>query len=131
MDVQKEMEVIKWSDDIRRITEHFGAGKLGVVLDTTHLSNVAQTIQYIRATNQIIHTHLSDAKVNSSGIIDTHLPLGEGELNFSAVFAALLPHYQGIVSLETFIPPGNSKYILAQREWLDSVLNSQDGSASA
>lgn len=123
MDVQNDIEVVKWTDDIHRITKHF-AGKLGVVMDTTHLSNDEQILQYIKDTNHIVHTHLSDARVMAIGIVDTHLPLGEGELNFPKVFDALLPQFHGIVSLETFIPPGNPKTILAQREWLDGILNS-------
>src|SRR5581483_8434970 len=96
MDAQKEFEVVKRSEHLRRITDHFKAEKLGVVLDTTHLSSVPQIIEYIENTDRIVHTHLSDARVTPSGAVDTHLPLGEGDLNFRQVFDALLPNYDGI-----------------------------------
>ncbi|HZQ07245.1 MAG TPA: sugar phosphate isomerase/epimerase family protein [Anaerolineae bacterium] len=125
MDVQKEFEVVKRSEHIRRITKHFEAEKLGVVLDTTHLSSVPQIIEYIQNTDCIVHTHLSDARITPRGSVDTHLPLGEGELDFQQVFDVLLPNYHGIVSFETFVPPAKAQTLITQREWLDSLLNSR------
>jgi sugar phosphate isomerase/epimerase len=124
MDVQKEFEVVKHSEHIRRLTKHFEAEKLGVVLDTTHLSTVPQIIDYINDVGCISHTHLSDARVTDRGTVDTHLPLGEGALNFREVFDALLPNYSGIVSLETFVPPARSQTLVTQREWLENLINS-------
>lgn len=124
MDVQKEFEVVKWSNDITRVTKHFEAEKLGIVMDTTHLSTVPQILDYVANTDFISHIHLSDARVTPSGWIATHLPIGDGELNFQQVFDAVLPEFNGIVSFETFIPPAKSGMLVTQREWLDGILNS-------
>lgn len=126
MDVQKEFEVVKRSEDIQRLTKYFEAEKLGVVLDTTHLSTVPQIIEYINSVGAIAHTHISDARVTDHGTVDTHLPLGEGALNFREVLDALLPAYNGIISFETFLPPTKSQMLVTQREWLESLINSND-----
>ncbi len=124
MDVQKEMEVIKWSEDVKRLRKHFEKENLGIVMDTTHLSSVPQILRFIQDTGVISHMHLSDAKITPQGAVATHLPVGEGELDFKQVFNGLLPHFHGIVSFETFLPPTRSQTLLTQREWLDGIVNS-------
>lgn len=124
MDVQKEFEVVKTSEHIQKLTKHFAAEKLGVVMDTTHLSSVPRIVEFIENTDCIVHAHLSDARITDRGTVDTHLPLGEGDLDFRQVFDALLPNYAGIVSLETFVPPAKAQTLVTQREWLERMLNS-------
>lgn len=125
MDVQKEFEVVKWSRDIQRLTSYFEAENLRVVMDTTHLSTVPQIVQYFNETDKIAHIHLSDARVLPTGGVATHLPVGEGELDFPQVFDAILPKFNGIISFETFIPPAKSQALLTQREWLDRAVNAR------
>lgn len=114
MDVQNAKEVVKTPDDIRRITGHFPAGELGVVLDTTHLGATHRVLEFIAGVPGISHTHISDARQDASGKISLHLALGEGDLDFPAILSALLPRYSGILSLETFIAPGNNAKIDSQ-----------------
>jgi sugar phosphate isomerase/epimerase len=122
MDVQNAKEVVKTPDDIRRITGHFPAGELGVVLDTTHLGATQRVLDFIAGAEGIVHTHFSDARQDASGKISLHLAMGEGELDFPRILAALLPRYEGILSLETFIASGNNAKIQAQRQRMDNYV---------
>jgi sugar phosphate isomerase/epimerase len=122
MDTPARLEVVKTAEDIRRIVDHYAPGQWGVVLDTTHLGNAARIVAFVEAGLNITHVHLSDTEALANGAVRTHLPLGEGNTDFAPVFAALLPHFQGILSLETFIPAGTLDKIRAQKAWLDQAL---------
>jgi sugar phosphate isomerase/epimerase len=122
MDVQNKVEVVKTSADIHRITSHFGPDELDVVLDVTHLGITERVLEFIRLTDHITHVHLSDAYIAATGETMTHLPLGEGKLDFPAIISALKLKSPGIISLETFIPPGNPEKIRAQRAFVESML---------
>lgn len=122
MDTPNELEVVKTAEDIRRIVDHFAPGQWSVVLDTTHLGTTERIVAFIASGLNITHVHLSDTEALPDGTVHTHLPLGEGNTDFGPVFAALLPHYQGILSLETFIPAGTMQKIREQKAWLDRAL---------
>ena len=122
MDVQSKKEVVKTAQDIHRITEHFAPGELGFILDTTHLGTEELNLALIDQMDEIAHVHISDAIVMPSGRVRTHLPLGEGALDFKRILAAVLPRLTGILQFETFIPPGNPDKILAQKEYLERIL---------
>ena len=122
MDVQSKKEVVKTAQDIRRITDHFAPGELGCILDTTHLGTTELNLVLIEQIDEIAHVHVSDAQITPSGQARTHLPMGEGELDFKRILEALLPRLTGILQFETFIPPGNPDKILAQKEYLEKTL---------
>ena len=123
MDTHSKVEVVKSHQDIRRITTHFVNEELGVVLDTTHLGSTERVLEFIAGLDNIVHTHLSDARRTPTGAMRTHLPLGEGEIDFQRVLAALLPRYDGVLSLETFIAPGNPDQVLAQRLKVEAIVD--------
>ena len=122
MDVQSKKEVVKTAQDIRRITDHFAPGELGFILDTTHLGTLELNLSLMAQFDEIAHVHVSDAEVMPSGQVRTHLPLGEGKLDFKRLLEALLPRLTGILQFETFIPPGNPDKVLAQKEYLEKTL---------
>lgn len=122
MDAQNKVEVVKTAQDIARVTGLFAPGKLGVIMDTTHMGSVHRILDFIRDCDDIVHVHLSDAIATPNGEVLLHLALGEGELDFKPILAALLPKYNGILSMETFIPPGNPEKIAAQRKFIESLL---------
>ncbi len=122
MDVQSKKEVVKTAQDIRRITDHFTPGELGFILDITHLGTMELNLALIAQVDEIAHVHVSDAQVTPCGQVRTHLPMGEGELDFKRILEALLPRLTGILQFETFIPPGNPDRILAQKEYLEKTL---------
>ncbi len=122
MDFQSKKEPVKSPADIQRIRDHFAPGELGFVLDTTHLGTTERVLAFVEAMDDIHHVHLSDAEVVSADKVRTHLRLGEGNLDLQRVVAAILPRLRGILSLETFVAPGNDHLILAQKEYLDSLL---------
>ena len=124
MDLQSVIEVVKSAGEVRRITGHFGPDELGIVLDTTHLNTTDRILDFVAQSEDIVHTHLSDAAPLSADKVRTHLALGDGALDFARLLAALLPKYTGILSLETFIPAGNPDKIRSQRQWLSALVES-------
>ena len=92
MDVQNALEVVKTPQDIRRITGHFAAGELGVIMDTTHMGSTQRILDFIGGTTHRPHPH-QRCPPGVHGKITLHLALGEGELDFPLIFAALLPRY--------------------------------------
>ena len=124
MDLQSGTEVVKTAGDVHGITGHFGPHELGVVLDTTHLNTTDRNLDFVAQCAGIVHTHLSDAATLPAGKVRTHLALGEGGLDFARILSALLPKYNGILSLETFIPAGNPGKIRSQRQLLSALVES-------
>lgn len=122
MDAQSKIEVVKTAQDILRVTNHFAPGELGIVLDTTHLNTTERILEFVNGVPQIDHVHMSDAVTTSAEQVRTHLPLGEGVIDMPRVLSAIVPKLRGILSLETFIPPGNDNKILAQQTYLHTTL---------
>jgi len=122
MDVQSKKEPVKTAADVQRIRRHFAPGELGFILDTTHLGTTEHILALVAEMDQIHHVHLSDAEVVSADKVRTHLRLGDGTLDLARVVAAILPKLCGILSLETFVAPGNDHLILAQRQYLLNLL---------
>jgi sugar phosphate isomerase/epimerase len=126
MDVQSKVEVVKTAQDILRVTDHFAPGELGVVLDTTHLGTTERILEFVKGVPEIHHVHISDAVVVSAEQVRTHLVIGAGTLDFPRVLGAIVPKLRGILSLETFIPPGNDDRIRKQKAYLDTTLAALD-----
>jgi len=124
MDFQSKKEPVKSPADIQRIRTRFAPGELGFVLDTTHLGTTERVLAFIEAMDEIHHVHLSDAEVVSPDKVRTHLRLGDGTLDLKRIVAAILPKLRGILSLETFVAPGNDQLILAQIQYLRNLLPS-------
>jgi len=131
MDYQSSAEVVKGYADLQRINARFPGVELGIVLDTTHLGSTERNLDFILQCPSIGHTHLSDARADATGKVQLHLPIGEGDLDFARILAALLPRNQGILSLETFVPPGNPDKILSQRCRLEALVLSSQSSLDA
>jgi len=124
MDMHSKLEVVKRAEDIHRALAPFTYEKLGVTYDTTHLGTTQANLDFIAAVDNIIHVHLSDALVVSPNKVRTHLPLGEGELDVEAILRALLPRYEGILSLETHIPASeNTTPVLRERKKVVALLD--------
>jgi sugar phosphate isomerase/epimerase len=124
MDAHAKLEVVKRAEDIHRALATFTYEKLGVTYDTTHLGTTRANLDFIAAVHNIIHVHLSDALIVPPDEVRTHLPLGEGGLDVEAILRALLPRYQGIFSLETYIPASeDSTPVLQEWKKLEALLD--------
>ena len=67
-------------------------------LDVGHAVNWATTRRLLQPTgDSVFHVHLHD----NDGVIDQHLPLGQGIIDYVAVIQSLKRmDYQGVVNLE-------------------------------
>lgn len=84
--------------------------QIGLTVDVAHLKTHGDPARLLRQLNPawIAHVHLSDNTPTQ-----THVPLGRGELDLRAALAAVREVYQGIVSLEGYVP-GQGDAVLAQ-----------------
>lgn len=127
METSSQRHVVKTAEDVHRIVEHFPPGKVGVTFDTSHMGDTEECLAFIAAgLDEITHVHLSDTQSMPSGELRYHLPLGEGQIDFQRVLAALLPRYRGILSLETRIPNADKGLMLAQQQFLADIFSSLD-----
>ena len=125
METSSKRHVVKTAEDVHRIVGHFPPGKLGVTFDTSHMGDTDGCLAFIAAgLDEITHVHLSDTRNLPSGDVRYHLPLGEGQIDFRQVLAALLPGYRGILSLETRIPEADKDLMLAQQRFLTDIFSS-------
>jgi len=128
MDVHAKKEVVTQPEDLARALASFSYDKLGITYDTTHRITTEANLEFIAKVDNIIHVHLADASTGPDGSIRTHLPLGEGNLDFRAMLRALLPKFRGILSLETFIPASDDLSLVVQeREKVLALLDEACG----
>jgi len=87
----------------------------GMTIDLAHAATVMPPLDYIASVSRlpIVHAHCSDHSNER-----THLPLGHGTLDVPALIRALGRRYDGIVSLEGYVPgkgdeviAGNARYL--------------------
>lgn len=101
MEFDSPKQTVTTATGIRRLAQECGIKDLGVTLDTAHMRATDRVVEFVNDMKEsIIHTHISDATSTS-----LHLLLGEGRLDFRAISEALKSvGYEGVYSLETFIP---------------------------
>jgi D-psicose/D-tagatose/L-ribulose 3-epimerase len=114
MEIDNPRHTVRDHVHLKRIMEECHLPDLGITLDTAHMRDTDKVIEFIDAMGSvIIHTHISDSTADQ-----LHLLLGQGNLDFPRIFEALESvGYEGVLSLETFIP-GDEEILKAQRETL-------------
>jgi len=91
---------VRTLDDYRRLARDVGSDLLGLTLDAGHVRcteerSIAEVI--VDCGERITNVHLEDIR----GREHVHLPLGDGDIDFSAVFSALRAvGYRGLVNAE-------------------------------
>lgn len=113
MDADKDIVSIKDHHALKRLFRSAQIENGLLTLDTTHLRTTENVLEFIAELGSAItHLHLSDATFEAM-----HLPLGEGSLDLKTIVKALKQTtYQGICSLECFIPNGNVELLKVQLE---------------
>lgn len=111
MDVDKNIVTVKSWSDLKRLYDDCAWKEQLVTLDTTHLKETNKILDFIEtAGSNIVHLHLSDG--NSQKM---HLPLLTGELDLKRIAQALLSvGYEGICSLECFIPQNDENLLIQE-----------------
>lgn len=84
--------------------------QIGLTIDVAHMNTHGDPLWFLQQLEPdwILHVHLSDNAPRQ-----THLPLGEGEIDIPTVLSALSQDYDGIISLEGY-SPGRGDALLAQ-----------------
>jgi sugar phosphate isomerase/epimerase len=78
---EKYMFLMKTPEDFQRFYKETGITDIGIVLDTGHAYLEGQIQPFLQQMpNKIVHIHVSD----NHGIIDEHLGLGHGKINWQA-----------------------------------------------
>ncbi len=78
--------LMKTPDDFKRFYEESGLEEIGIVLDTGHAHLENQVLPFLKGLpKKIVHVHVSD----NHGVIDEHLGLGDGSINWQQFAAAL------------------------------------------
>ncbi|NLL42128.1 MAG: sugar phosphate isomerase/epimerase [Firmicutes bacterium] len=105
-------EVYRSPEDMADLIKQVNRTNVGVTLDVGHAAvcghKPAEFLHLLQ--DEIFHVHLHD----NDGIIDQHLPLGQGVVDYVAVVHALQNmDYQGVVNLEFKLedPADYSQYI--------------------
>jgi len=111
MDRHKEVYSVQVWADLERLFTHCGTPERWVTLDVTHLGHTQAVLDFIeQAAAHIAHVHLSDC---ADGRL--HLGLGQGSLDLQGILSALrAAGYQGVLSLECFIPNNTPERLRAE-----------------
>lgn len=118
MDADKDIVTVKNEHHLRKLFQDAQIKNGLITLDTTHLRTTRKVLDFIAEVGtSIAHLHLSDATSDRM-----HLPLGEGTMNLASIVQALRQSgYQGICSLECFIPNQNLSLLQLQLEKAKSL----------
>lgn len=97
---KRAKEVYVSPADVRRLLS-MNWSNVGLTLDIAHAYTLMNPVDYIaQLDNQwITHVHLSDSAVEA-----VHVPLGRGQLDIAVTLKALSERYDGLVSLEGYVP---------------------------
>ncbi len=89
--------------------------RVGVTLDVAHAYTHMDPVSFISAIRPewITHVHLSDGDQ-----VSTHLPLGRGKIDIQAALTTLRSRYDGIVSIEGYVPGRGDEVARANIEYL-------------
>jgi len=101
--------VMKSVDDFERFFDEVGM-EARMVLDVAHANLRGETFEFIESFGDLIgHVHVSDNK----GDADTHLPIGEGIIDWERTMAALKESpFDGWVTIESYSGVGESLELL-------------------
>lgn len=121
MDSNQEIVSVKYWEDLDRLFADVGSQEKLVTLDITHLRDTGENLKFIeRAGQNIAHIHLSDGTASQM-----HLRIGDGELDLQKIVTALQDAgYQGVCSLECFIPNNNEKSLREELNRAKSLFQS-------
>jgi sugar phosphate isomerase/epimerase len=95
-------------DELKQVFEAVPSNKLGLALDVAHANLLpGGTQSWIEEfPDKIFHIHLSD----NDGVLDRHLPIGDGGINFGEVFSQLNQiGFKGTATLEVGTEANNVK----------------------
>lgn len=111
----REREVFTDPSALRRLFDDPAASGLGLTLDIAHMYTIMNPEAFLDgvAPRRIKHVHLSDGKPGR-----THVPLGNGSIDLPRVMAKLRSIYDGIVSVEAYVPEKGSETLTANRNYL-------------
>ncbi len=103
MEWENENALVRTAQDIERLQSKLPEFHLLVTLDTTHMGNTECILNAMDMLGgDIVHIHLSDFNTKH------HIPIGRGNINFHSIIKKLRSvKYEGILSLEVFIPPSD------------------------
>ena len=120
MEWEKENELVRTPQDIKRLQTMLPEFNLPITLDTTHMADTSRIVNAIKQLgSDIIHVHLSDYGANR------HIPLGEGSLDFKSIFQKLFTTgFHGILSFEVFIPADPVQQLKCEKRKLEEILRS-------
>lgn len=120
MDVSNQLHTVKTAEQLAETLTDLPDEYLGVTLDIAHLGNQDDCIRFIQALGpRVRHTHISD--VTADG--EVHVPLGTGVLNLRQIVDELrVQNFDGILSLEVFIPNGDTNLLRLEYEKVKAVL---------
>ncbi len=105
-------EIYRSPEDMAELIKRVNRSNVGITLDVGHAvvcgHKPADFLHAIQ--DEIFHVHLHD----NNGVIDQHLPLGQGTIDYVDVIQSLKHmDYQGVVQLEFFLedPEGYRDYL--------------------
>ena len=107
-------EIFTLPQDMARLLERPWRN-IGLTLDLAHMQTHMDPLSFLRQVRPgwIYHVHLSDNNPTS-----THLPLGRGQLPVADLLKTLLTFYDGIVSLEGYVPGEGEKLLQHNMDYL-------------
>jgi len=110
-------EVYVTPADVRRLLSK-GWTNIGLTLDIAHAYTLMDPVDYIaQLDNQwITHVHLSDSAAEA-----VHVPLGRGQLDIAAALRALGERYDGLVSLEGYVPDRGEETVRSNLAYLQHL----------
>jgi len=83
-------------EELKELTRMFSRSELGITLDVGHAATCGDVVEYIRAlSTRLANIHLHDNR----GDGDEHLAVGDGKIDFKAVFSNL-KNYRGNYIIE-------------------------------
>lgn len=120
MEVRNPLHTVKTAEQVQEAIADLPDEFLGVTLDIAHLGDQQQCIDFIRAlAPRLRHVHISDT--TASG--EPHVPFGAGVLGLKGIVDELRTHaYDGILSMEVFIPAGNVNMLRDEFEKVKAAL---------
>ena len=88
---------------------------LKLTVDIAHLRTFGDPVALIERIDPawIAHVHLSDSLPHQ-----THVPLGQGDMDLAGALSALAARYDGLVSLEGYVPGRGEEVVAANLAYL-------------
>ncbi len=114
---KRAREIFVTPDDVHRMF-NVKWKKIGLTLDIAHAFTLMDPLVYLEQIEKdnICHIHISDAAPGQ-----THIPLGEGQIDIDSVLKALEHFYSGLIIVEGYVPGEGEKTIKKNFEYLHSL----------